>query len=69
MFVAIQDEGKRRLTGRARQALRRLGARRNVRDYRGSFAMVGRTRGLGNRYIRTVSFSNLFLVKVLVLFN
>ena len=66
MFVAIQDEGKRRLTGRAKQALRRLGAKRNVRDYRGSFAMVGRTGGLSNKYIRTVSFLNPYLVKVLV---
>lgn len=67
MFIAIQDEGQRRLTGRAKQALRRLGAKRNVRDYRGSFAMVGQTGSLGKKHIRTVSFSNPYLVKILVI--
>jgi hypothetical protein len=55
VLIAIQDEGKRRMTSRARGALRRIGARRYVRDYRGSIAMVGQTGGL-RKHIRTVSF-------------
>ena len=56
MLIALQDEGRRRMTSRARQALRRVGAKRDVRDYRGSIAMVGQTGGLGRKHIRTVSF-------------
>ena len=56
VLVAIQDEGKQRMTSQARQALRRIGAKRDVRDYRGSIAMVGQTGGLGKKHIRTVSF-------------
>jgi hypothetical protein len=55
VLVAIQDEGKYRMTSRGRQALRRIGAKRDVRDYRGSIAMVGQTGGLGRKHIRTVS--------------
>lgn len=60
VLIAIQDEGQRRMNSRARQALRRIGAKRSVRDYRGSIAMVGQTGGLSNKHIRTVCLLQIF---------
>ena len=71
MFVAVQDEAKRRLTSRARSALRRIGARRVVSDYRGSMAMIGHTGGLSRKYIRKYirTVSNLLVIMIPVLFG
>ena len=44
MFVAIQDEAKRRMISSAYTALRRIGARNALKAaYRGSFALIGYT--------------------------
>lgn len=44
VLVAIQDEGKKYMTGAAYNALRKIGAKDPFRaDYRGSFALLGFT--------------------------
>ena len=55
ILVAIQDEGRKYMTGAAYNALRRIGARSPLRaGYRGSFALLGYTGPGKPAFIRQV---------------
>jgi hypothetical protein len=62
ILVAIQDEGRKYMTGAAYNALRRIGARNPLRaGYRGSFALLGYTGPGKPAFIRQVMAKFIYL--------